>query len=92
MILNLASDEYAKTIKKYLEPPVQMITCRFGEWIDGKIKEKGVYVKMARGEMVRFMAQRQIQNVCDIKAFDRLGYTFSPELSDETHYIFLRNK
>ena len=36
---------------------------------------KGTYAKMARGEMVRFMAENRIENPEDIKKFDRLGYS-----------------
>lgn len=54
VILNLASDEYSKAIIKYVGKKDRVISCSFGELIDGKVKEKGVYVKMARGEMVRF--------------------------------------
>ncbi len=40
-----------------------MITCVFGELIDGKVKEKGTMVKMARGEMVRYMAENHIEDL-----------------------------
>ncbi|MCI6713383.1 MAG: peroxide stress protein YaaA, partial [Lachnospiraceae bacterium] len=46
--------------------------------------------KMARGEMVRFMAEKQIENPEDIKAFNRLGYVFRQELSSETEFVFER--
>ena len=52
--------------------------------------EKGVYVKMARGEMVRFLAERQARSPEAMQAFDRLGYRFSPEGSDEDTYVFLQ--
>ncbi|MDR3880154.1 MAG: peroxide stress protein YaaA, partial [Blautia sp.] len=29
--------------------------------------------KMARGEMVRFMAENRIENPADVQTFDRLG-------------------
>ena len=73
-ILNLASAEYSKTIEKYLTTDIKYVTCIFGELIDGKVLEKGVYVKMARGEMVRFMAENAIKNIEQIKSFDRLGF------------------
>lgn len=66
------------------------VTCVFGELIDGKVKEKGTYAKMARGEMVRFMAQNQIEDLEGIKEFHSLDYQFSDKYSDETTYIFLR--
>ena len=45
---------------------------------------------MARGEMVRFMAENNIENPVDIQKFDRLGYTFRGNLSLETEYVFER--
>ena len=51
---------------------------------------KGTYAKMARGEMVRFMAENSIESPEDIKRFDRLGYAFRPNLSSDTEYVFER--
>ena len=45
---------------------------------------------MARGEMVRFMAQNQIQTPEQIRSFDRLNYRFDGVRSDESTYVFLR--
>ena len=56
----------------------------------GKLVQKGTYAKMARGEMVRFMAEKQIKDPQKIKAFKRLGYIFREELSSDTEYIFER--
>ena len=44
---------------------------------------------MARGEMVRYMAERQITDIEQIRDFDRLNYKFSPEFSDHNNYVFL---
>lgn len=92
LILNLASEEYAKTVRKYLEPEVRFVDCTFGEMIDGKVREKGVYVKMARGEMVRFMAENNIRDINDIKSFDRLGFAYSDKLSEENKFVFLKGE
>lgn len=92
VILNLASNEYSKTVTPYLTEQVQMVTPVFGEWSNGKIVEKGVYVKMARGEMVRFLAQRQVTSAEEVKGFDRLGYRFIPELSDCRTYVFIKDR
>ena len=45
---------------------------------------------MARGEMVRFMAETGIENPADIKRFNRLGYVFRADLSSESEYVFER--
>ena len=69
-----------------------MITCVFGEEQDGKIIEKGTMCKMARGEMVRFMAVNGIENPEDIRAFEGLDYRYSTTYSDEHTYVFVRHK
>lgn len=90
-ILNLASKEYSKSITPFLSKEVRFITCIFGQIIDGKVVEKGTQVKIARGEMVRFMAERQIAEVEGIQSFARLNYGFSKELSDESNYVFIQS-
>jgi hypothetical protein len=47
---------------------------------------------MARGEMVRFMAENQIENPEEIKNFDRLGYRYREDLSSAMELIFERQK
>ena len=89
-IINLASKEYSTCVSKYLRPGIRFITCVFGEEKAGKIIEKGTMCKMARGEMVRYMAERQIKNPEDIRSFDRLDYVFDSERSDEKTYVFVK--
>ena len=89
-ILNLASKEYSICVSKYLLPEIRFITCVFGEEKDGKIIEKGTMCKMARGEMVRYMAEHQITKPEDIRTFDRLDYAFDPVRSDESTYVFVK--
>ncbi len=89
-IVNLASKEYSVCISKYLSADVKFITCVFGEEKNGKIIEKGTMCKMARGEMVRFMAQNQIIEPGGMKAFDLLDFRYAPEYSDDSNYVFLR--
>lgn len=91
-ILNLASREYSICVSKYLPDTARFITCVFGEENDGKVIEKGTMCKMARGEMVRFMAQYQIENPDQIKSFNRLNYRFDESRSDDSTYIFLRER
>lgn len=90
IIINLASKEYSKCIEKFLVPSDTYITCTFCEKDKGKLVQKGTYAKMARGEMVRFMAEKQIQNPEEIKKFNRLGYVFLEDLSSKTEYVFER--
>ncbi len=66
------------------------ITCVFGELVNGKVVQKGVYAKMARGEMVRFMAGIRAEKPEQIKNFDWSGYQFDEGRSSEMEYVFVR--
>ena len=90
-IINLASKEYSVCISKYLPENVRFITCVFGEEKDGKVIEKGTMCKMARGEMVRYMAENQIETPEQIKSFDRLNYRFDADRSNDNLFVFTIN-
>ena len=90
-IINLASKEYSICVSKYLPNDVRLITCVFGEEKDGKVIEKGTMCKMARGEMVRFMAENQIEDPEQIKSFDRLNYRFIASRSTQNLFVFILN-
>ena len=87
-ILGLASKEYAKAIEPYLDSSDRMITCVFGEEKNGKILEKATQVKAARGEMVRFLAERGITDPEGLKAFDGIHWFYEEAYSDETRATF----
>lgn len=90
VMINLASREYSRCVEKYLTDRDTCITCTFGEMSGEKVITKGTYAKMARGEMVRFMAEHNVENPENMKAFDRLGYHFDDKLSSETEYVFIK--
>lgn len=90
VIVNLASKEYSKCIEKYLMPEDRYVTITFCEKSGNKLVTKGTYAKMARGEMVRYMAEHQIEDPIEIRKFDRLGYVFRADLSSDKEYIFER--
>ena len=90
IIVNLASKEYSKAIEKYLQPDDTYITCVFGELADGKIVQKGVYAKMVRGEMVRYLAGVQASDPNQIKQFTWGDYAFDEARSTDTSFVFVR--
>lgn len=90
-IVNLASKEYSTCISRYLPESIRFVTCVFGEEKNGKVVEKATMCKMARGEMVRYMAEHEVRKPEEIQPFDRLQFTFSPERSDASTYVFLKN-
>lgn len=91
IIINLASKEYSRCIERYLSPEDKYISCIFGELSGDRIVQKGVYAKMARGEMVRFMASRSIEDPGQLRGFDWSGYGFDEGRSTDTHYVFIRH-
>ncbi len=90
IIINLASKEYSKCIEPYLEDGDQFITIDFVEESKGKLVTKGTYAKMARGEMVRYMAENKIEAPEGIKSFERLNYRYRDDLSDCKKFVFER--
>ena len=89
VVINLASKEYSKIIESYLSKEDKFITCVFAEKKDGKVVQKATLAKMARGEMVNFLATNNIQNEEEIKKFDRLGFVFDKGLSNDNRYVFV---
>ena len=90
IFLNLASREYSKCIQKYLQPEDTFLTCTFAEMVNGKLRQKGTFAKMARGEMVRYLAECGAETPEAMKNFDRLNYHFREDLSTDSEYIFER--
>lgn len=91
-VINLASKEYSTTIERYLQPRDRFITCTFAQDSDGKLVQKGVYCKKARGEMVRFMAVHNVSEPEQLKDFDSPDWRFAPQLSTSHEYVFLHQK
>ena len=89
-IVDLASKEYSRCISRYRKMGTRWITCVFGEEHEGKIVEKGVLCKMARGEMVRYLAEKRVKAPEGMKEFSQLNYRYAPEYSDESTYVFIQ--
>nr|WP_317413446.1 peroxide stress protein YaaA [uncultured Solibaculum sp.] len=92
LVINLASKEYSRVIKPYLPSSVDFVTCTFGELKEGKVVEKGTLCKMARGQMVRWMAENKVTNIRELREFRDLGYQYAPQYSEGRHYVFLKEK
>lgn len=90
LVVNLASKEYSRAVEPHLPGAVRFFTCTFCEWRDGKLIEKGTMCKMARGQMVRWLAENDITDPEDIRKFADLGYKFSPDHSTEDSCVFIK--
>lgn len=89
LVLNLASEEYAKCVRKYLEPWDRMVDVEFLVYKSGKLKTVTAWAKMARGCMVRYIIKNRIDDIEGVKKFDDLDYQFMPELSHERKLVFV---
>lgn len=90
VILNLASKEYSQAVEAFLRPEDEFVTCIFGTEAEGRIKVKATEAKMARGEMVRYLAEQGARDLETVKAFNRLNFSFCPERSTEKKLVFMR--
>lgn len=89
IFINLASNEYFKVIKpKLLNVPV--ITPVFKEYKNGKLKIISFFAKKARGLMVRYIIDNNIETTEDLKGFNYEGYGFDANLSTDMELIFTR--
>jgi cytoplasmic iron level regulating protein YaaA (DUF328/UPF0246 family) len=88
-LVNLASNEYYKVIKpKELKTPV--ITPVFKDYKDGKLKMISFFAKKARGMMVRYIIDNNVETIEGLKGFDTERYRFDANLSSETELVFTR--
>lgn len=88
-VVDLASVEYSKCISAHLRKGDRFLKVVFGELVNGKVVQKGTLAKMARGEMVRFMAVNGVEDTEALKEFAELNYRFAPKLSTKDEYTFL---
>lgn len=90
IILNLASNEYFKSIDKK-EIPARIINVEFKDWKGDKYKIISFYAKKARGLMSRYVIENGITNPSDLKGFDYKGYYFDESDSKADKLVFKRD-
>ncbi len=91
VLLNLASNEYFKSVnKKALNG--EIITPVFKDQKNGQYKIISFYAKKARGLMAAYVIKNKISNVEDIKKFDTSGYRFDETMSKPKEWVFIRDE
>lgn len=91
VLVNLASTEYFKSVKKK-QFNGQIITPSFKDWKNGQYKMISFFAKKARGLMANYVITNQITDVEALKGFDVAGYGFSEELSKGNDWVFTRKE
>ncbi len=93
-LVNLASDEYFKSVSKSaLDPSVKIVQPVFEEPRPGKAKPWAIVsfvAKRSRGMMARYAIEKRITRAESLKKFTVDGYQFIPEVSDDQRWVFRR--
>ena len=91
IVINLASDEYFKSVKpKKLDADI--IKPVFLDEKNGKFKVISFYAKKARGLMVKYAAENQISETEQLKQFNLEGYAYSESDSSSNTWVFKREE
>jgi cytoplasmic iron level regulating protein YaaA (DUF328/UPF0246 family) len=64
----------------------------FKEVKDGVAKVLGLFAKRARGCMARYIITNRIEKSEKLKKFDRDGYAYQAELSNDDSWVFTRQR
>jgi len=89
LFVNLASNEYFGAVDtKALKVPV--ITPVFKDYKDGELKMISFFAKKARGLIVRYILDHDVDSLDGIKAFNYEGYRWDESLSKGTELVFTR--
>ena len=90
IVINLASNEYFRAIKKK-ELKADVISPAFKDLKNGNYKIISFYAKKARGQMAGWIVRNGIDNPTQIKKFKVAGYRYSSELSTPAVPTFTRD-
>ncbi|MET0049754.1 MAG: peroxide stress protein YaaA [Candidatus Thiodiazotropha sp.] len=89
VLINLASNEYYKSIKPKLIKG-RIITPQFKERKNGGYQMIGVFAKRARGLMSRYIIDKRLQEPEALKRFKVEGYAYNKPLSKGDQWVFTR--
>ncbi len=90
LIINLASNEYFKSIdKKVLK--AQILDIVFKEKKNDTYKVIGIYAKRARGLMVNYIIRNRITDPKALKNFSDEGYHYDEALSSDSSWVYIRD-
>ena len=90
-IVNLASEEFSKTVRKYISEK-QILDFEFFERIDEKLKKHSTISKKARGKFLTELVKNKVSSVEEMKRIQFDGFEFSYEHSDEKVLAFIAKK
>jgi cytoplasmic iron level regulating protein YaaA (DUF328/UPF0246 family) len=86
LLIDLASHEYSKVIE-FKDLKAKRIKVEFRQIKGGKVLNMGIQDKIARGQMIDFMAKNLIKDPEKLKDFHTDGYEFEKRVGDELYFI-----
>ena len=89
VIINLASQEYFKSVKRKALK-ARVVECVFEDWKAGQWKVISFHAKRARGLMARYAIQHRAQSPKDLLGFDSEGYAHDAAASTSGRLVFRR--
>ena len=90
-LVNLASNEYFKSVKKK-NLNADIVTPAFKDWKNGQYKMISFFAKKARGLMTSWILKNQVKDIESLVEFNLDGYQFSPNDSDPLNPLFTRKQ
>lgn len=89
VLINLASEEYSKCINRK-QLGSEVVDVFFKQRAGATLKNVGLFAKLARGYMARFIIKQQIDRPEGLKEFDCEGYSYDNKLSSKETFVFTR--
>ena len=90
VLLNLASNEYFKAVQPgALE--AEVITPVFKDLKNGKYRVISFFAKKARGQMARYIIEKEINDVAPLKKYRVAGYRYNAKESTARELVFTRD-
>lgn len=89
ILINLASDEYFRSVKP-ARLDAKIIKPVFLDEKNGKFKVISFYAKKARGLMSRYIIQNRLTQPEQLQNFDLDGYAFDAAASQQNEWVFKR--
>ena len=90
-LINLASNEYFKSIKSKLLK-AEVITPVFKDYNKGSYQVIGFFAKKARGLMARYLIDNEIDNPAELMNFSAQGYAYNAAMSNSHEWVFTRRQ
>ena len=90
LFINLASNEYFKAVDTN-KLKAEVISPVFKDFKNGKLKIISFFAKKARGAMVRYIIDKEVKTLEELKGFYYMDYRFSEEHTEkENEPVFIR--